>query len=223
MRRIGCLLVLVILVFLAWFYRDYWIKILPGRSSSTASTPSDGAGATEPVWEPLTPAAAASGKRAIDALSQPGGPVFANLRAAEIASYAFQRAGSAFPASADSVEAAVIGDALFLRAIVPTRAIANTGALGPLAGLLNEREKLTFGGSFHVVRPGLSEFQLREIKVRELSIPHGAFSRIVQQITKGKSTAGVADDALPVPTPASLADVRIANRRVTLYKTPPGQ
>ena len=219
MRRLGCLLLLIILAAIAWAYRGHWLSVLPGGSSSTTTTTTS----NESVWEPLSPAAAARGKRAIDALNSPTGPVFANLRASEIASYAFQSAGNSFPASADSVEAAVIGDVLYLRAIVPTKAIVGSGTLGPLAGLLNERERLSFGGSFHVVRPGLSEFQLRDIKLRQFSIPPGAIPRIVQQITHGKHTAGVADDALPVPTPPSLADVRIGNNRVTLYKTTPGQ
>ncbi|HEY2026618.1 MAG TPA: hypothetical protein VGG78_06385 [Gemmatimonadaceae bacterium] len=219
MRRLGCLLLLIILAAIAWAYRGHWLSVLPGGSSSTTTTTTS----SESVWEPLSPAAAARGKRAIDALNSPTGPVYANLRASEIASYAFQSAGNSFPASADSVEAAVIGDVLYLRAIVPTKAIVGSGTLGPLAGLLNERERLSLGGSFHVVRPGLSEFQLRDIKLRQFSIPPGAIPRIVQQITHGKHTPGVADDALPVPTPPSLADVRIGNNRVTLYKTTPGQ
>jgi hypothetical protein len=220
MRRFGCLLLLIVIAAIAWAYRSHWLTILPGHGPESTTTTSS---ANEPLWEPLTPEAGARGRRAIEALNSPKGPVFANLRASEIASYAFQSAGNTLPASADSVEAAVIGDVLYLRAIVPTKAIVGSGALGPLAGLLNERERLSFGGSFHVVRPGLSEFQLRDIKLRQFSIPPQAIPRIVQQITRGKHTDGVADDALPVPTPASLADVRIGNRRVTLYKATPGQ
>jgi hypothetical protein len=83
---------------------------------------------------------------------------------------------------------------------------------------------VSLGGSFRVVRPGLSEFRLRDVKLRDFSVPRAAIPRLVQQITKGKKTDGVANDALPVPTPPSLADVRIANGRVTLYKTtPPGK
>ena len=112
-----------------------------------------------------------------------------------------------------------VNSVLYVRAIVPTKDIARSGVLGPLAGLLNEREKVSLGGSFHVIRPGLSEFQLRDVKLRQFSVPPAAIPRLVHQITKGKKTPGVADSALPVPTPAALADVRIANGRVTLYKT----
>ena len=217
LRRMGCLVVLVAIAIGLWITQPRWMPLV--RRASNTPEP-----VVERVWQPLSPDAAARGRRAIEGLSSARGPVYANLSANEIASYVVQAAGGAFPASADSVEAAVIGDVLYVRAIVPTKAIASSGALGPLAGLLNERERVSLGGSFHVVRPGLSEFQLRDVKLRDFSVPRGAIPRLVQQITKGKKTPGVADDALAVPTPATLADVRIANGRVTLYKTaPPGK
>jgi hypothetical protein len=212
LRRVGCVVVVVAIAVGLWITQDRWMRLF-GRSGPAPET------TAERVWQPLSPDAAERGRRAIEGLSSARGPVYANLTANEIASYVVQAAGGAFPASADSVEAAVIDDVLYVRAIVPTKDIARSGVLGPLAGLLNERERVSLGGSFHVVRPGLSEFQLRDVKLREFSVPRGAIPRLVQQITKGKKTPGVADDALAVPTPRSLADVRIANGRVTLYKT----
>ena len=94
--------------------------------------------------------------------------------------------------------------------------------LGPLAGLLNDRERLQLGGTFHVIRPGLSEFEVREVKLRDFKVPSGAIPRLLQQISRGHRPEGVAANALPVTTPRSLADVRIANGRVTLYKTTAG-
>jgi hypothetical protein len=70
-----------------------------------------------------------------------------------------------------------------------------------------------------VIRPGLSEFQVREIKLRDFKVPPGAVPRLLQQIEHGARPEGVAPDAIPVTTPTSLGDVRIANGRVTLYKT----
>jgi hypothetical protein len=215
LRRVGCLVVLAAIVIGLWITQDKWMRFI--RRASNTPEPV----AVERVWQPLSPEAAARGRRAIEGLSAARGPVYTNLAANEIASYVVQAAGGAFPASADSVEAAVIGDVLYVRAIVPTKDIARSGALGPLACLLNERERVSLGGSFHVIRPGLSEFQLRDVKLRDFSVPRSAIPRLVQQITKGKKTPGVADNALPVPTPASLADVRIATGRVTLYKTMP--
>jgi hypothetical protein len=214
LARLGCLVVLVILGVCAWFTRDKWMPKITSGPAPVVSI--------APVWEPLSPEAGARGKRVIESLQSNGGPVFANLRAGEIASYVFETAGRTLPASADSVEAAVIGDALCMRAIVPMKEIAGSGALGPLAGLMNDREKLSICGSFHVVHPGLSEFQVREIKLREFKMPSGAIPRLLQQMSKGNRPAGISADALPVATPKALADVRIANHQVTLYKTTPG-
>ena len=209
--RLGCLMVLCIAALVGWITRDRWMSKVPGAPAAAV--------ATTPVWQPLSPAAGERGKRAIEAMQAPGGPVFANLTAAEIGSYVFQVVGKTLPTSSDSVQAAVIGDALYVSAIVPMKDVAGTGALGPLGGLLNAREKITIGGGFRVVRPGLSEFQVREIKIRDFKVPSGALPRLVQQISRGNRPEGIAADALPVPTPKNLADVRIANGKVTIYKT----
>ncbi|HEV7990766.1 MAG TPA: hypothetical protein VGP25_03030 [Gemmatimonadaceae bacterium] len=207
--RLGCLVLLACLAIGGWLTRDRWLSKISGSPATSA----------ESTWQPLTPAAGARGKRAIDDLAKPSGPVFSNLSASEVASYVFQSAAHTIPASADSAEAAVIGDVLYVRAVVPVKEVAGSGVLGPLAGLLNDRERLQLGGSFRVVRPGLSEFKIREIKLRDFKVPTGAIPRLVQQISHGERPEGIASDALPVTTPRSLADVRIANGHVTLYKT----
>ena len=209
--RLGCLAVLVIVGAAAWFTRDRWMSKVVNTLPAAASAP---------VWEALTPAAAERGRRAVTAMSTTSGPVYENLHAAEVASYVFQTLAKTIPASADSAEAAVIGDVLYVRAMVPVKEIGASGVLGPLAGLLNDREKLSFGGTFHVVRPGLSEFQVREIKLRDFKVPAGAIPRLLKQISHGPRPEGIADDAIPVTTPKTLGDVRIANHLVTLYKTP---
>jgi hypothetical protein len=209
--RLGCLMVLCLAALVGWVTRDRWMSKVPGAPAAAV--------ATAPVWQPLSTSAGEKGKRAIEAMQAPGGPVFVNLTAAEIGSYVFKVVGKTLPSSSDSVQAAVIGDALYVSAIVPMKDLAGTGALGPLGGLLNDREKITIGGGFRVVRPGLSEFQVREIKIREFKVPSGALPRLVQQISRGNRPEGIAADALPLPTPRNLADVRIANGKVTIYKT----
>ena len=209
--RLGCLVLLALLAAGAWLTKDRWLH----KVTNTPTT----AAMAGPVWEPLSPAAGARGKRAIENLATPGGAVYTNLTAGEVASYVFQTAARTIPVTADSAEAAVIGDALYVRAVLPVKDIAGSGVLGPLAGLLNDRERLQLGGTLRVIRPGLSEFQVREIKLRDFKVPTGAIPKLVQQITHGARPDGVSADALPVTTPRSLADVRIANNRVTLYKS----
>jgi hypothetical protein len=208
--RLGCLVLLALLAAVGWLTRDQWLSKLTGRPTTAAAVS---------TWQPLSPEAAARGQKKIDELSSASGPVFSNLTASEVASYVFQTVARTIPASADSAEAAVIGDALYVRAVVPIREIAGTGVLGPLGGLLNDRERLQLGGGFRVIRPGLSEFEVREIKLRDFKVPSGAIPRLVQQLSRGSRPEGVSPNGLAVTTPRSLADVRIANGRVTLYKS----
>ena len=210
--RLGCLVMVVCLAIGGWLTRDRWLPKLTGHGAATDS-------AALSAWQPLSPEAGARGKRKVDELSSTTGPVFTNLTASEVASYVFQTVARTIPASADSAEAAVIGDALYVRAVLPVREIAGTGVLGPLGGLLNDRERLQLGGSFHVIRPGLSEFEVREIKLRDFKVPSGAIPRLLAQMNRGTRPEGVAANALPVTTPRDLGDVRIANGRVTLYRT----
>jgi hypothetical protein len=210
--RLGCLVLLALLAVAGWLTRDQWLPKITGHPTTTATSTVSG-------WQPLSAEASARGAKKIDQLSSASGPVFTNLTASEVASYVFQTVARTIPASADSAEAAVIGDALYVRAVVPIRDIAGTGVLGPLGGLLNDRERLQLGGGFRVIRPGLSEFEVREIKLRDFKVPSGAIPRLVQQISRGNRPDGVSPNGLPVTTPRSLADVRIANGRVTLYKT----
>jgi hypothetical protein len=212
--RFGCVLLVVVLAVLLWFTRGYWLRYLPGSHGTAA--------VTEQLWEPLTPEAAARGKRAIDAMSARSGPAYTNLKGAEVASYIFERAGVSLPAASDSAQAAVIDDVLYVRAIVPMKEVAASGALGPLGGFLNDREPLTLGGTFHVIRPGLSEFQIREVKLRDFKVPSQIIPRLVKQLNRSPRPDGVSDAGIPVKTPPSLVDVRIADHRVTLYRATPG-
>jgi len=98
--RLGCLILLVCLAIGAWFTRATWLPKITGKPVVTSAAPG---------WEPLTPEAGAAGKKKLDELARPSGPVFTNLSATEVASYVFQTVARTIPAQADSAEAVVIG------------------------------------------------------------------------------------------------------------------
>lgn len=143
--RLGCLLLLLCLLALAWLTRDRWLRVVHlGSSPATSGV----------VWEPLTPQRAERARRALQRLGQPSGPVFTNLTGGEAASYVYRALANDAPRAADSAEAAVIGDRLYLRASTPVRELGGSAVLGPIASLLGDRERVQFGGTFSIVRPG---------------------------------------------------------------------
>lgn len=212
MKRIGCLLLLVLLAAAAWLTRDRWYH--GGRASSGA----DGPAATGVVWEPLTPEGAERARVAVTSLAQRSGPSFANTRPGDLAAYVFTGISKQLPPSAQDVRAAAIDDRLHVKALVKLSDFGGAKVLGPLAGLLSERDTVQFGGNFEVVRPGLAQFRVREIRLRQLALPTGAIPRLLAQIRRGARPPGIADDALPLEVPTYIGDVRVSQGKVTLYK-----
>ena len=202
---------LIALAAVAWFTRDRWYG---GRFGG--ASPSRTAAGIE--WEPLTPEGAARARAAVGSLGQRSGPVYANTRAGDLAAYLFTGLQRQLPPSAQDIRAAVIGDRLYVKAHVNLTDFGGAKVLGPLAGFLSERDTVTFGGNFELLRPGLAQFHVREIALRQLSVPERAIPRLLAQIRRGARPAGVADDALPLVVPGYIGDVRVAEGRVTLYK-----
>jgi hypothetical protein len=212
LSRLGCLAVLVVIAILAWLTRDRWVSRVTGHAPATVSGP---------VWEPLTPQGAERTRQLLTRLSRATGPVFGNLSGGDVASYVYQSLSKQLPPSTDSIEAAVIGDRLYIRASVLLKDLGGAASLGPLAGMLGDREPMQFGGTFHVVRRQLAEFEVKDIKIRDLSLPSAMIPRVLQQSERGSRPEGLSPDGLPIVIPSYLGDVRIGNGKVTLYKTVP--
>lgn len=211
-RKLGCLVVLLLLAVALWLTRARWLPLLGGGGSGATASSADG------VWEPVTPEGAERARKAIDGLAAKSGPVFTNVRPGDLASYVFVALRRELPPSAENVAATIIGDRLYVRADVKLADIGGREMLGPLASFLGDRETMLFGGTFEVIRPGLAQFHVRELKLRELSIPQKMLPRLVQRIGHGTRPDGVAPDALPLLVPEQIGDVRVARGKVTLYK-----
>lgn len=211
LRRLGCLALLVILGIAAFLTRDMW---LPG--SAKRDTPT--AKANAPTWQPLTPGGAQRAKASLERLGSSRGPVFVNVAPGDLAAYILQELSRTLPSSADSIEAMALGDRLCVRAVVRTSDLGDKGSLGPLSMLLGERERLQMCGVLRIIRPGSAELQVKELKIREFSVPQGLIPRLVRQISRGERPPELAPDGLPLKTPDYIGDVRVQNGQITLYK-----
>jgi hypothetical protein len=214
MRRFGCFLLILVLLAGAWFWYAR-VETPPAGADATpaADTPAR-------LWQPLTSADAERGRAAVQSLSQPSGPVFTNLTASEAASYIFLVLAKQLPPSLRQAEAAIIGSRLYVRSEVELKELGGPGALGALAALLGDRDSVTLGGTINMLSPGRGEFLIQEIKIgRTMKLPSALIPRIVTQLKRGKRTEGVSDNGLPMVMPQYISDVRIADGRITLYKT----
>jgi hypothetical protein len=212
LRRLGCL-VIILGALGAWYFYTHL------RSSDrTPGTHAESASHTG--WEPLTAADAARGKRAVESLSQRAGPVFANMTPAEAASYIFLAASRQLPSSASNIQASAVNDRLRVRAQVSLKDFGGASALGPLASLIGDRDTVLLGGTIHVIRSGLGEFVVDEMKFGRASIPGMLIPRLIGRFRKG-NVGELSDRGLPMTMPSYISDVRIENGRITLYKSVP--
>jgi hypothetical protein len=216
-RRLGCLVLIIALAAL-W----YWYARVEGPAAPTAGSTNAVTGATNTStgWQPLTAADAERGRAAVGALAQRSGPVFANLSPAEAASYIFLVVAKQLPPSARNAEASIVGDRLYVRSEVDLKDFGGSGQLGALGMLLGSRDSVLLGGTIHMLKAGLAEFQVQEVKLGKLQVPKTLIPRLIAQMTRGKNkVAGVGESSLPMVMPAYISDVRIANGKITLYKS----
>ncbi|HEY3746390.1 MAG TPA: hypothetical protein VGL17_09130 [Gemmatimonadaceae bacterium] len=216
-RRAGCLILIIALVAL-W----YWYARVdrPASTKATADvSATTGATLTNTGWEPLTVPDANRGKAAVEGLAQRSGQVFANLTPAEAASYIFLVVAKQLPPSAKNAEAAIRGDRLYVRSEVEMKDFGGAGQLGNLGFLLGSRDSVLLGGTIQMLKPGLGQFLVQEVKIGRLDVPQGLIPRLIAQLKKANTVQGLAPNGLPMVMPSYISDVRIANGKITLYKS----
>ena len=212
--RLGCLVLLVLLAAGAWLWRDRWLHLVD-RSPSAGGDTAVVVG-REGEWQPLTPQGGERARRALAQLEQPNGPLAVTVAVPDLAAYVYQELARQLPPSADSVQAMAKGDRLYLRASVRIQELGAREMLGPLAAMLGDRERLEIGGNLRVVRPGLGELVVRELRVGQLPIPPGLIPRIVRQISRRDRPAGISDSGLPLQLPPHIGDVRVVGGTMTI-------
>jgi hypothetical protein len=210
--RLGCLFVLVALALGAWLTRDRWLARLEQHASHAPTA----VAATE-KWEPLSDAAADTTRAALKRLAQPRGQVFETLSPAALASYVYQQVANRLPTEADSVEASANGDKLSMRAVVSVSDLG--GGIADAVGIVHDRERVELTGTLSVVKPGTAAFEVSDARIHGLPIPKGMIASLIDRIDRRPRPAGMAPNGLPLPIPRYIGDIRVANSKVTMYKT----
>lgn len=210
LRQIGCLVVVALLAVAAWFLRDeWWPRVFGERASAVVA------------YEPASPAGAAEAREAIRSLGAPSGPAFVNLTPEQLGAFVVEAAAKALPASLDSVQAAVQGDHIHLRASMQLDEIRGLDVLGPFTDFVGRRERIELAGTLDILQPGLAQYRVDRAQVGDFPIPGPAIPRLLRRLSRDARPAGVADNGIAFPVPREIGDVRVARGRVTLYKGVP--
>ena len=210
--RLGCLFLLLVLGAIAFLKRDQWMPRVLGRSAPAPVT-----------WETVKEPGAGTQKTedAIASLGRANGPAYVTVTAAELAELMVASSGYSLPANLDSVEAAVDGEMVRVRALVELEDLRGLDALGPLASILDKRERIEFTGTMGVLRPGLGEFRVASVKIADLSLPRAAIPRLLARLDASARPEGVAPNGIAISIPEYIGDVRVSRGEITLYRRTP--
>jgi hypothetical protein len=200
---------------IAWWARDRWMpRVFGGRVSPNA--------VAEAPWVRVSDTTAARARRASAALSVRGGPAYVTVDGEDAAALALAELRSRLPSGLRDVAVRVTGDEVEVRALVRPAEFGGREALGRLYAVLPAEDTVRLRGTLDGVRPGLGQFHVRSIRFRDLPMPMSALAPLLRQAAKGSARpAGVADDAFPVPLPASVGDIRVRGGRVVFYRAVP--
>jgi hypothetical protein len=207
LRRVGCLVLLVIALAAAW----YWWNHMRTRDESREAV-------SRSMWEPVTSDGAARGRAALDELSRPGAPEFVQVSAGDVASYVFYASTNRLPEGTRDLQAAVIDDQLAVRGVIPLRELGAGRILGPLAALLSDSDTVYFAGRLSVVQPEVGQYRVSELRLQQLRVPPGVIPRVLRGIDRNDRPPGVSPDALALPLPPTIADIHIVDGMIRLER-----
>lgn len=209
-RKIFLILLVVAAAALGWWLRSQWA----GGDARDDAARSDGV-----EWQDLSEARAARARTALERFARAPRPDSLRLEPGDLGSIVLVQIARELPPSADSLQAAVIDDLYHVRASVRPADLGGADVLGALGGFLGEREPLQIGGTFHVLRPGLAEYRVKQIRLREFPIPDKLLPRLMARIRRGAPVEGLSATGLPLEIPGYIRDVHIADGSVTIFKS----
>ncbi len=225
-RRLGCGVLLILLAAAAWLTRDQWSPWLErargwigGGVHATPPRPDTTLARVD--WEPVSAGGESHAERILLALGQRGSPPYATLLAADFTAFMLTDIAGQVPPLSDSTEAAIVDRALDVRTSLDIKALGGRSAFGPIGAVLADREPMTLAGTFDVVRPGVAEFHVRQLTVHGLPVPTPLIPDLVRKFEGGQHPTGLAADALLLNVPRYVADIRIVDNRIAIYRTIP--
>jgi hypothetical protein len=198
--RLAAVALLVLGGFIAWSYRHEIKRQIHSWTAETA--PPSAVGRAQP--DLVSPARAR-----MDSLLRARKDSVV-LSAAEVASLVAAATAEVLPGAVDSLEVRLDTDDVEIRGRVDTRRIPMS--LGPLGGMVREREYVEAGGRLTYRRSGIAEVEIERVRVRGLPVPKTLADQLLRRFT-GSAEGGV----IEVPIPRSVTGLRVSPSGVTLY------
>ena len=204
--RIGCAaLFAAACVFVILFHTEIWdyYKAWRGNPAEVYTPPAEGG-------EPRS-------RSAFERLARPGGPAYEDLTAGDVAalvSRALEEAGGR--RVLDSVRVALLQNEVRVRGVLDLSGVPRS-ALGPLAGIVGDREPASIGGPLSADTAGGLVLTVTYLRLRDFPFPRATIPRIL----RAARVPGAIGARVPLPGTAGIGDVRVSPSGMRLYRMTP--
>lgn len=202
-RLIGCLGLLLLLA-VGWLYRDHIVEFVKGLTGSRMEP-------VEQVGRP-TEGGARRARDKVDSLNAWRADSVI-LTASEMASLIGAGLDPAFRGHMDSLQVELEEDRIRIQASFDTEQIPRD-MLGPLGGMVDKREHLEAAGPVTVVRPGMAEWRIDQLKLGNFPFPRDVIPRLLERAMGSRTSS------IPFIIPAGIRSVAIHPGGVTLFGNP---
>lgn len=207
--RLVVVALLLIVAAAVWWYRAPLKRaverLVHRRETALPAVRDTNVGAPTP-----TALAAAEGKLAV--LGRRGGPDSVVMSPNEMASLIGKGIDWTVRKTFDSLRVELSEGSFAVHARLETKLIPQD-ALGPLRGLLAEREPIRIAGPIVIARPGTARWTVRELALRGFPFPPPAVKALAR-LTAGADT----DGAVAIGVDPGIADVAVHSTGVVLYR-----
>lgn len=159
------------------------------------------------------------GKDVLEQLRRTDGPDYVSLKPADVADLLVPLAEQ-MPASAGTLQFALKNDMMYLRVAISLKEFAGTGLTGSILGsALDGSDTLRMGGVLSPLRPGEAQFHIREMQLKGIELPPRFIPPITSRLRAGGARDSLlAPDALAIPLPPPISDMRVVDGQLTLYR-----
>ena len=208
LRLVGLALLAIVLL-AAWWYRD---PILHTASRWLGPKRTNLPPVADTAVGAPTPRALSSGQQKLAQLARAGGPDSVVLTPNEMAALIGSGIDWSVRRSFDSLRVELLDGSLAVHARLDTRTIPKE-TLGPIAGMLEEREPIRLAGPLAIEHPGTARWKLDELSVRGFPFPPPAVKEVARKLAGPGGSAGIAVTVSP-----AIGAIDIRPTGVILYR-----
>jgi hypothetical protein len=114
----------------------------------------------------------------------------------------------------DSMQVRLLEERISVAAVIRTGRLP-ADVLGPFSNAVREREPVRADGSLRVTGQGEGAWDVQRMQFRDIPLPKDAIPKLL-----GRAMGDTIGRAIPVRLPAGVADLRVREAGLTLYRTP---